>query len=75
MAAPRNVVAAARQAVLERFPEMSGMRCSGQAAPDGDNYIVTAQRAVRTADGKSLQRVVHVTVSKEGQVLRVSSSK
>ncbi len=75
MAAPRKVIAAARQAVLERYPEMSGMRCSGQSAPDGEKYIVTAQRAIRTADGQTLQRIVHVTVDQEGRILRVSSSK
>ena len=75
MAAPRNVIAAARRAVLERYPEMSSMRCSGQTAPDGEKYIVTAQSAIRTADGHTLQQVVHVTVDGEGNVLRISSSK
>lgn len=75
MAVPRNVIAAARRAVLERYPDMSGMRCSGQPAPDGEKYIVTAQRSARTADGRSLQKIVHVTVDKDGRVLRVSGSK
>ncbi len=75
MAAPRNVIAAARRAVLERYPEMSGMRCSGTSAPDGEKYIVTAQTSLRTADGHALRKVVHVTVDKDGHVLRISASK
>jgi hypothetical protein len=75
MAAPRNVMAAARRAILERYPDMGGMRCSGQPAPDGERYIVTAQRSARTADGRSTQKVVHVTVDKDGKVLRISGSK
>ena len=75
MAAPRYLIEAARRAVLEKFPDMAGMRCSGEPAPAAGKYIVTARRAARTSDGRSLQRIVRVTVDDSGNVLRVSTSK
>ncbi len=75
MGAPRSVIEAAKRAVLERYPEMAGMSCSGEAAPAAGKYIITARRDVRTADGRSLPRIVRVTVDDSGRVLRLSASK
>ncbi len=75
MGAPRNVVEAARRAVIQRFPDMAGMRCSSEAAPVPGKYIVTARSSASTSDGKKLQRIVRVTVDDRGQVLRLSTSK
>ncbi len=75
MAAPRNVVEAARRAILQRFPDMAGMRCSGEQAPAAGKYIITAKRRAATADGRSIQRIVRATVDDRGQVLRISASK
>ena len=75
MAIPRNLVEAARRAVLERYPDMAGMRCSTEPAPAPGKYIVTARRASRTADGRSLERIVRVTLDDSGRVLRLSASK
>ena len=75
MGVPRGVIEAAKRAVLERYPEMAGMSCSSEAAPAAGKYIVTARRDVRTADGRSLPRIVRVTVDDSGRVLRVSASK
>ncbi len=75
MAVPRSVIEAARRAVLQRFPDMAGMRCSGESAPVAGKYIVTAKRNAATADGRSIQRIVRVTVDEKGRVLRVSASK
>lgn len=75
MGAPRNVIEAARRAVLDRDPNMSGMRCSGEAAPGAGKYIVTAQKSTRTADGRTMDRIFRVTVDEDGHVLRISASK
>ncbi len=75
MAAPRNVVEAARRAVLQRFPDMAGMRCSAEPAPVPGKYIVTARRGGATSDGRTIQRIVRVTVDEGGRVLRLSASK
>jgi hypothetical protein len=75
MAIPRSLVESARRAVLQKFPEMAGMRCSGEAAPAPGKYIVTARRTMPTKDGRALQRVVRVTLDSTGRVLRLSASK
>ena len=75
MAVPRNVLDAARRAVLQRYPDMEGMRCSGEPAPVRGRYIVTARRTASTADGRSLERIVRVTLDDSGRVLRLSTSK
>lgn len=75
MGVPRNVVEAARQAVLERFPDMAGMSCSGEPAPAAGKYLVTARHTSRTTDGRSVARVVRVTVDESGRVVRISASK
>ncbi len=75
MATPRHVVEAARRAVLERYPDMAGMRCTAESAPSPGKYIVTATRSASTSDGRSLQRIVRVTLDASGRVLRLSTSK
>ncbi len=75
MAVPRDLIETARRAVLERFPEMAGMRCTAEPAPVPGKYIVTARRTMATNDGRSLQRVVHVILDDQGRVLRLSASK
>ncbi|WP_026369645.1 hypothetical protein [Kallotenue papyrolyticum] len=75
MAAPRAIVEAARRYVRQHFPEMQGMRCSGQPAPVPGRYIVTARRRQPTADGRQIERVVRVTLDAQGNVLRVVAAK
>ena len=75
MTVRRNVIEAAKKAVLERYPDMAGMRCSAEPAPVAGKYIVTARRATSTADGRSLQRIIRVTVDDSGRILRLSASK
>jgi hypothetical protein len=75
MAVPRNLVEAAKRAVLERYPDMAGMRCSAEAAPAPGKYIVTARCRTATSDGRSLERIVRVTLDDSGRVLRLSASK
>lgn len=74
MAIPRNVIEAARRYVRQRFPDMEGMRCSGQEAAAG-RYIVTARRRQATEDGRSIELIVRVTLDEGGKVLRASASK
>ncbi len=75
MAGPRNLVETARRAILQRYPDMDGMRCSTEQAPVAGRYIVTAQKMARTADGRALQRIVRVTLDDAGHILKLSSSK
>lgn len=74
MSVPRTIIEAARRYVRERYPEMDGMRCTAQEAAAG-RYIVTARRRQATEDGRSIERIVRVTLDEGGKVLRASSSK
>lgn len=75
MAAPRAVVEAARRYVRQHFPEMQGMKCSGMPAPVAGTYIVTARRQHTTQDGRTIERIVRVTLDERGSVLRATTSK
>ena len=75
MAAPRTVVEAARRYVREHFPDMQGMRCQGEPGPIADRYLVTARRKQATADGRTIERIVRVTLDGQGNVLKASASK
>lgn len=75
MAAPRAIIEAARRYVREHYPDMQGMRCTGEPAPVPGAYIVTARRRQNTQDGRSIERIVRVTLDAAGAVLRVSVSK
>ena len=74
MAIPRNIIEAARRYVRQHYPDMDGMRCTGEEAATG-RYIVTARRHQATEDGRSIERIVRVTLDEGGKVLRASSSK
>lgn len=75
MAAPRSIVEAARRYVRANFSDMQDIRCTGEPAPVPGKYIVTARRRQATADGRSLERIVRVTLDADGKVLRASMSK
>ena len=75
MAAPRSIVEAARRYVRTHFPDMQGMRCTGEPAPIAGKYIVTARRSQPTADGRTIERIIRVTLDADGNVLRTSASK
>ena len=75
MSIPDTVVAAARQAILQQYPDMEGMDLSAEAAPVPGKYIVTGQKTITTADGGSLAQVVHATVDEDGNILRISASR
>jgi hypothetical protein len=75
MSVPGAIIQAARRAILQQFPDMDGMSLTGMPAPVAGKYIVTAEKAVGTADGRSLRRIVRVTVDEDGTVLKISASK
>ncbi len=75
MPAPRAIIEAARRYVRTNFPDMAGMRCTGETAPVPGKYIVTARRKQPTADGNTIERIIRVTLDEQGNVLRASASK
>ena len=79
--------AIARQ-VYRQFPEVRGERpaVQRQAMPDAaktgrqadaakDRYVVTFKSGRKTADGRTLVRIVRATADERGRILKISTSK
>jgi hypothetical protein len=79
--------AIARQ-VYRQYPELQGERPSvqrqsgaaeaksGRPATAGkDRYVVTFKGSRRTADGRTILRIVRATTDERGRVLKISTSK
>lgn len=73
----------ARQAVLEGFPEMadaepclSSFSVSDRPGAHGQApTVVTFQKEIPLPDGRSMRRVVRVTIGPQGEIVKVSSSR
>jgi hypothetical protein len=69
--------------IYRRFPEVSGskpkvvQRSAAQAksASASPTYVLTFRGAGRTPDGKSIPRVVRVTASASGKIIKVTTSR
>jgi len=69
--------------IYRRFPEVSGskpkvvQRSAAQAksASTAPTYVLTFRGTARTPDGKSIPRVVRVTASASGKVIKVTTSR
>jgi hypothetical protein len=78
-----NWLAVARQAVRESFPEMADAEpcLSSFSLPEGTGAhgqgpaVVTFQKEMPLPDGGSMRRVVRVTISPEGEVVKITSSR
>ncbi|MBI2305391.1 MAG: hypothetical protein HYU86_11680 [Chloroflexi bacterium] len=66
-------ISIARRWVRTHHPEMREV--SPSAEKKGANTIVTFKKALTTADGTPLQRVIRLTVDGQGQISKVSISK
>jgi hypothetical protein len=71
------------RSIYKQFPEFSGTKpkIRLQSSPQASNsakastYLLTYENKVSLAGGKSLTRWVRVTASKEGKILKVSTSR
>lgn len=63
--------------VYHRFPEVNGVRPKLQSMSKGQvsQHILIFSKQASGADGKSIQRVVRVVVSSEGNIVKMSTSK
>lgn len=68
-----NVVEHVSQAVYRQFPELRGVRPSVRKS--GDQYLLIFSGKVKTADGKTMNRIVRVTASETGNILKLSTSR
>lgn len=71
------------RSIYKQFPEFSGTKpkIRQQPAPQTGSiaktptYLLTYEKKVSVSGGKSLNRWVRVTASKEGKILKISTSR
>jgi hypothetical protein len=68
-----NVVDHVSQAVYRQFPELRGVRPSVRKS--GDQFLLIFSGKVKTADGKTLPRIVRVTANDQGSILKMTTSR
>jgi len=67
--------------VSRQFPELSGSkpnvrRQSGQKSKsDISTYLITYHGKAKTADGRSINRIVRVTADDRGKIIKITTSK
>ena len=69
--------------IYRRFPEVSGSKpkvvqrsaAHAKSASTAPTYVLTFRGTARTPDGKSIPRVVRVTASASGKVIKVTTSR
>jgi hypothetical protein len=77
------LIAKAKAAVSQRFPEMSGVKPTvsvnevpGRAGPESSLiYVVTFQKDVLLEGGVRLKRVVRVSINQAGDIVKLSASR
>jgi hypothetical protein len=77
-------VAKAKRLVVEKFPEMRGVRASvsekrshrkAKQSGASQRYVLTFEKEVSLPGGSKLKRLVRVTMDDTGEVVRLTSSK
>ena len=77
-------VKSAKKLVFDKFPEMAGTEPSvskkrsqskGKSAGRSGCYVLTFQKRVSLPGGRSLKRLVRVTMDDSGEVVKLTSSK
>lgn len=67
--------------VFRQFPEVAGAqpkvkRQSGQSSKSSSTtYLITYRGKSKTADGKSITRIVRVTANENGKIIKISTSR
>lgn len=60
--------------VYERFPEMKGSQPGVQSNPEGNVLLIFKGKGT-TLDGKTIQRTVRVVASKDGKIMKLTTSR
>ncbi len=70
----KDTLAQVNQRVYQVFPELEGVHPAHKRAPAGPNVILTYRQQSAAEGGLVIERVVRVTVTPEGQVVKISTS-
>lgn len=67
--------------VSRKFPEVAGVKpqvklqSSQNSKSSQATYLITYRGKAKTADGKSIMRIVRVTASDTGKIIKMSTSR
>jgi hypothetical protein len=78
-----EIIETISRSIYQKFPEFSGskpkirLQSASQTSSSAkmSTYLLTYEKKVPIAGGKSLSRWVRVTASKEGKILKVTTSR
>ena len=70
-----GIITQVNQQVYIKFPEVEGVKPAQKRAPSGPNVILTYRRKSTTQDGMAIERVVRATVTPDGHVVKISTSR
>jgi len=62
------------QSVYRKFPELKGVKPLVKSQESGNSLLVF-KGSVKTEDGKNLARIVRVTASESGKIIKLSTSR
>ncbi len=69
------LLAQINQQIYARFPDMAGASPKQKRAPSGPNIILTYRCQRETPDGLRIERVVRATVTPDGEIVKISTSR
>lgn len=72
----RLVDAICRQ-IAQKFPEFAGVnpKVQSQDPASSGNYLLTFKSRGTTANGKAIERIVHVVANSAGKVIKMTTSR
>lgn len=74
-----NAVQKVNQEIYRRYPEFSGVRpdvqSAGSSGVDKSDYLLTYKVQAVTANDRKITRILRVSVSAKGNIVKVSTSR
>ncbi len=72
---PKEIIAQVNQQIYRKFPQVQDAPPTLRRAPSGPNVILTYRHTSTTEDGQTIERMVRATVTPDGQVVKISTSR
>ncbi|MBE0699718.1 MAG: hypothetical protein IH586_22560 [Anaerolineaceae bacterium] len=70
----RQSIASICEQVYRRFPEVAGKQPRVQSQ-SGDQLLLIFHGSAKTADGRSIPRIIRVVVSPDGKIVKMTTSR
>jgi hypothetical protein len=78
MAMDPKIIQKVSSRIYRQFPEVAGAapRCRSLSTPSSTTgYVLTYQGKAAAAGGKSISRIVRVTVDENGKIIKITTSR